>query len=140
MTRRDPRTRPTAAEAFAHFETIRGSLEGKCLNIPLDSKGHQTKHLPIRSPRRAMSTLHISTSARAPSHHSHHSHGSWGSTDSARTLVAEITSPVKEILKGHEPVVRTVFEERESENKLLQRKKSKSKWGALRAAVKTMVR
>ncbi|QRW27453.1 60S ribosomal protein L7 [Rhizoctonia solani] len=31
--------RPTAAEAFAHFETIRGSLEAKCLGIPLNSKG-----------------------------------------------------------------------------------------------------
>lgn len=137
MTRRDPRTRPTAAEAFAHFETIRGSLEDKCLNISLDSKGHTRPHLPMRSPRRAMSTMHISTWAPGPLHHPH---GSWSSTDSARTLVAEISSPVKEILKGHEPVTRTIFGESESENKPLERKKSKSKWGAFRAAVKTIVR
>ncbi|CAE6500466.1 unnamed protein product [Rhizoctonia solani] len=148
MTRRDPRTRPTAAEAFAHLETIRGSLEAKCLGVPLDSKGHHAKpHLPLRSPRRTMSALNISN--RAPSQYSHNS---WSSIDSARTLVEEISSPVKEVLKGHDPITRTVLKGSlqsttlppmpvsvplpvQQERKPLERKKTKSKWGTLRAAI-----
>ncbi|CEL51846.1 hypothetical protein RSOLAG1IB_00382 [Rhizoctonia solani AG-1 IB] len=145
MTRRDPRTRPTAAEAFAHFETIRGSFEAKCLGIPLDNKGHNAKpYLPVRSPRRAMSTLNISNRT------SQYSYNSWSSIDSARTLVEEIASPVKEVLKGHEPVARTVLKESiqpvkqmpvpvsaptQPEKKPLERKKTRSKWGTLRAAI-----
>ncbi|KAJ1309807.1 hypothetical protein OPQ81_006572 [Rhizoctonia solani] len=147
MTRRDPRTRPTAAEAFAHFETIRGSLEAKCLSIPLDNKGHHVKsHLPLRSPRRTMSALNISN--RPPSQYSQIS---WSSIDSARTLVEEMSSPVKEVLKGHDAITRTVLkgglrsttpppipvsiplpiqQERPPE-----RKKTKSKWDSLRAAI-----
>ncbi|KAH7340838.1 hypothetical protein B0J17DRAFT_653028 [Rhizoctonia solani] len=148
MTRRDPRTRPTAAEAFAHFETIRGSLEAKCLSIPLDNKGHHTKpHLPIRSPRRAMSALNISN--RPPSQHSYNS---WSSIDSARTLVEEISSPVKEVLKAHEPITRTILKgglqsttpppmpvsvplPMQQERRPLERKRTKSKWGSFRAAI-----
>lgn len=143
MTRRDPRTRPTAAEAFAHFETIRGSFEAKCLSIPLDNKGHHAKpHLPIRSPRRTMSALNISN--RGPQH-------SWSSIDSARTLVEEISSPVKEVLKAHEPITRTILKgslqsspppmpvsvplPMQQERRPLERKRTKSKWGSLRAAI-----
>ncbi|GAB1517712.1 hypothetical protein RhiTH_000762 [Rhizoctonia solani] len=145
MTRRDPRTRPTAAEAFAHFETIRGSLEAKCLGIPLNSKAHNVKpHLPVRSPRRAVSTLTIANRT------SQYSYTSWSSIDSARTLVEEISSPVKEVLKGHEPVTRTILKETihpvkqmsipvsapvQPEKKSLERRKTKSKWGSLRAAI-----
>ncbi|CAE7106638.1 unnamed protein product [Rhizoctonia solani] len=146
MTRRDPRTRPTAAEAFAHFETIRGSLEAKCLGVPLDNRGQRTKPLlPIRSPRRTMSALNISN--RPPSQYSYNS---WSSIDSARTLVEDISSPVKEVLKGREPITRTVLKGSpqpttpppmpvsiplsvRQEKRPLERKKSK--WGSLRAAI-----
>ncbi|QRV99969.1 60S ribosomal protein L7 [Ceratobasidium sp. AG-Ba] len=140
MTRRDPRTRPTAAEAFAHFETIRGSLEGKCLRIPLDSRLlHRGKapSLPLKSPRRAMSTLHLSS--HIPHHHSH---GSWSSssTDSGHTLVASVpTTPVEStktqsiaqvVMKGDEPESR----------KPLDKKKSKGAWSTLRTAIKIAIR
>ncbi|EUC62202.1 60S ribosomal protein L7 [Rhizoctonia solani AG-3 Rhs1AP] len=145
MTRRDPRTRPTAAEVFAHFETIRGSLEAKCLGVPLDNKGHHIRpHLPIRSPRRTMSALNISN--RPPSQYS------WSSIDSARTLVEEISSPVMEVLKGHEPITRAVLKGSfgsstpppvpvslplpiQQERRPLERKRTKSKWGSLRSAI-----
>ncbi|KAG8748289.1 hypothetical protein FRC10_007679 [Ceratobasidium sp. 414] len=134
MTRRDPRTRPTAAEAFAHFETIRGSLEGKCLRIPLDSRmPHRGKPptLPIKSPRRAMSTIHLSN--HLPHHHSQRNSGS---TDSDRTLVASVpTTPAKETLKAREPVAQAVVKDSEPEGK----KKSKGRWSALRTAIKIAI-
>ncbi|CUA74948.1 hypothetical protein RSOLAG22IIIB_01582 [Rhizoctonia solani] len=149
MTRRDPRARPTAAEAFAHFETIRGSLEAKCLSISLDKGRHAKPHLPLRSPRRTMSAVNISN--RPPSQHSYNS---WSSIDSARTLVGEISSPVKEVLKVHEPIARVVRRGSlrsttpppppppvsmplpvQQERKPLERQRTKSKWGSLRAAI-----
>ncbi|KAG8713714.1 hypothetical protein FRC08_012905 [Ceratobasidium sp. 394] len=139
MTRRDPRTRPTAAEAFAHFETIRGSLEGKCLKIPLDSRMfHRGKlsTLPIKSPRRAMSTMHLSS--HVPHHHSWRSSGS---TDSDHTLVAsDPMTPVKEIPKAREPISRAVVKDSEPEVVPLEKKKSKGRWSALRTAIKIAIR
>ncbi|KAG9102745.1 hypothetical protein FRC06_001277 [Ceratobasidium sp. 370] len=139
MTRRDPRTRPTAAEAFAHFETIRGSLEGKCLRIPLDSRMlHRGKPptLPIKSPRRAMSSMHLSN--HVPHYHSQRNSGS---IDSDRTLVASVPmTPAKETARAREPLGQAVIKDNEPEGRPLERKKSKGRWSALRTAIKIAIR
>lgn len=146
MTRRDPRTRPTAAEAFAHFETIRGSLEAKYLRIPLEPRLAHARHinLHLKAPRRAVSTMHISDHIphHVPQLRPRHSHGSWGSADSGRTLVGRIpVSSTDNGLKRQELVTRAVFGTSEPVAKPLDKKKPKgSPWSVLKAVVRIAIR